>query len=117
MTAPVPIYTIDLVQADLEPPTVVLRGEFDLASVPELTACFERVLATNTAAINVDLAAVSFIDSAALGALLDAFRKLRDRDGRLVVTTASAVAVRTFDIAGLAPLLPAGLNGDSPRPG
>jgi anti-sigma B factor antagonist len=96
---------------------VVLRGELDLGSVPDLRACFEGVLATSASVVHVDLAAVSFIDSSALGVLIDAFRQLRDRDGHLVVTAASPSVMRVLDILGLASYFrPAGADGSTPVP-
>jgi anti-sigma B factor antagonist len=110
-----PIYTVHVEHDAPGPPTIVLEGELDLASRPEMQACFEGVLATGTAALNVDLAAVSFIDSAALGVVVDAFQELRDRDGQLTVTAASTSVIRTLEIAGLAPyLLPAGPDAADP---
>lgn len=113
-----PFYTIHLQPGPSQAPTLVLQGEFDLASKPDMETCFQRVLATGPPVLNVDLAEVSFIDSAALGVLVDAFQALRDRDGHLVVTAASTFAVRTLEIAGLTPyLLPAHTDGDGATTG
>jgi anti-sigma B factor antagonist len=119
MTSPDrPEPAIHVRHADLQPPTVVIRGEVDHASTGELQACFDQVLAVDTGVINVDLSDVEFIDSSALNVVAQAYRKLRGRDGRLVVTGASPVATRVLEITGLAPfLLPPTVPGDgAPHP-
>lgn len=108
-----PFYSIYLQHDADRVPVVVLHGEFDLAAVGDLATCFSEVLGPAVTEVNLDLAEVSFIDSAALGVIVDAFRELRDRDGGLVVTAVSAFAARTFEIAGLASyLLPSRGDGD-----
>jgi anti-sigma B factor antagonist len=115
VTAP---YTLHLQQSESRSPTLVVQGELDLAAKPDLLTCFEGVLATGPSTLNVDLSEVSFIDSAALGVLVDAYHQLRDRDGRLVVTAASPFVRRSLEITGLAPyFLADGPGPDTANPG
>jgi anti-sigma B factor antagonist len=52
----------------------------------------------------VDLADARLVDSAALGALVDAARRLRARGGELVLATDDAVVLKMLDVTGLARL-------------
>ena len=63
---------------------VTLRGEIDAFTAPSLRDDL-RHLVEETGAVNVvvDLEAVTFLDSSALGALVGVLRRLRERDGRL----------------------------------
>ena len=49
----------------------------------------------------VDLAAVTFLDSSALGAIVGLFRRLRERDGRLRIVQPTGAASRIFEHTGL----------------
>ena len=63
---------------------IVASGELDVQSVPELRARLADAIDAGVNRIVVDLAAVSFIDSLSLSALVGARRKLGD-DGRMAV--------------------------------
>ncbi len=82
---------------------VTLRGEVDASNTPALRADLRRLIEDMGASlIIVDLAAVTFLDSSALGALVGALRRLRERDGRLrVVQPLAAAPTRTFQLTGL----------------
>ena len=61
------------------------------------------MLVEETGALNVvvDLEAVSFLDSSALGALVGVFRRLRERDGQLRIVQPRTAASRIFELTGL----------------
>ncbi len=79
-----------------------LRGELDLASVPEL----EEVLgAADATRIEVDLSELSFIDSSGAAALVRA-RQAAEESGRtLRLARASTPVLRVFELLGEAFLL------------
>jgi anti-sigma B factor antagonist len=79
---------------------VRVAGEVDLTTVGELTAVLERVVAAGATELRLDLAAVDFMDSTGLAALITTRTQLEGR-GRLVVDGASATVRRTFEVAGL----------------
>ena len=79
---------------------VRVEGEVDTASVGELTAALERVVASGALELRLDLAAVDFMDSTGLTALITA-RTLLEGRGRIVVESASSAVRRTFEVAGL----------------
>ena len=79
---------------------VRVEGEVDTASVAELTAALERVVASGATDLRLDLADVAFMDSTGLTALLTARTLLQGR-GRVTVESASSAVRRTFEVAGL----------------
>lgn len=87
--------------------TVVVSGDHDLSSAPELRAALAGALECPD--VVVDLAATTFVDSSILHVLIDADTELRRRNGDdgdaargLVIRFGDAVAVRhVFEVAGL----------------
>lgn len=58
--------------------TVALHGEVDVLTVDQVRLALAEALAARPAAIEVDLADLSFIDSTGLGALVFGFQRARD---------------------------------------
>jgi anti-sigma B factor antagonist len=67
---------------------VEVGGELDMATAPRLADCLQRVLDTGARLVIVDLGAVGFMDSSALGMLVSMFKQLRDDGGRLCLADA-----------------------------
>jgi anti-sigma B factor antagonist len=80
---------------------VTVRGEIDVASAPELRSCLHELSASDNPAVTVDLRAVTFMDSSALGVLVGALRRSRENetDFRLVID--SPRLLKIFEITGL----------------
>ena len=94
-----PVTTIEEVD---EAHVVTLRGEIDAFTAPSLRLDLRGLVEEKGAAvIVVDLTAVTFLDSSALGALVGALRRLRERDGRLRIVTPASPAARIFELTGL----------------
>jgi anti-sigma B factor antagonist len=85
--------------------TLVVSGELDMASEAELRRALEDLIGTD-GPVEVNLAAVTFIDSSGTRAIIDAAIALRDRGG-LTVSDPSATVVRVFELFGLMPAQPA----------
>jgi len=80
--------------------TLVLYGELDIATAPELVALLAR-LRHHGHAVALDLAEVTFMDSTGLTTLMDAHVDAR-REGRaFTVQRASPAVRRVFDLAGM----------------
>ncbi len=80
----------------------------------------ESLLATAGAAwatspVVLNLAAVSFIDSAGISSLLAVHRELRGGGGRLVLCDVPPVIGQTFDVVGLSRLIPVAQDMDGAR--
>src|SRR5689334_12303080 len=83
----------------------VLRGEIDLAEVPNLRIELRRAVNQPEAQVLIDAADVTFIDSAAVAALLEAHQMLQHQGRHLLVVNVSPFARRTFEVLGVTDLL------------
>jgi anti-anti-sigma factor len=90
------------VEIDRGPETVVVRisGDLDMANAVQLTEALTTA-GDGTSSLVADLAAVTFIDSSALSAIVAAARTLADRGTRLTLGNRSSVADRVLEVAGL----------------
>ena len=79
---------------------VVLRGDLDLATAPELRECLVKII-DEGARIVVDLDAVDFLDSAGLGILVGGLRRARTRGGDLELVCSHGQVLRPLEITGL----------------
>lgn len=94
-----PVTTIEEVG---EAHVVTLRGEIDAFTAPSLRLDLRGLVEdAGASVIVVDLSAVTFLDSSALGALVGALRRLREHDGRLHIVTPASPAARIFEHTGL----------------
>ena len=82
--------------------TVVVRltGELDLYNAQALRKALLECVERKPARLVVDLAEVTFIDSTALGALIEARSRLGSKDG-FVLATPGLEARRALEISGL----------------
>ena len=87
-----------------------LRGELDLNSVDELTSLIlaEAELA-GTSAIQADLSGVHFIDSSAIGALINGYKAAKANNTAFSVIGAHGQVRNVLDMAGVSWLV----DGDS----
>ena len=70
---------------DAERHVVAVRGEIDLFTAPELKQKLTDAIEGGKTRIVVDLTQTTFLDSTALGVLIGAVKRLRTRDGALVI--------------------------------
>jgi anti-sigma B factor antagonist len=95
----VPAFRID---DDSTPETgvvLVLHGDLDLHVAPELQDRLTAEIEEGAKLIVLDLSAVTFIDSMALGVLLGAVKRLRPSGGRLRLVVPNPELRRIFEIS------------------
>ena len=80
---------------------VAVRGEIDLFTAPELKKTLADAIENGATRVVVDLSETTFLDSTALGVLIGAVKRLRSRDGQLVIVNTDANIAKTFEITGL----------------
>jgi anti-sigma B factor antagonist len=80
---------------------VELAGELDAFDVPVVREVFGEALERGPGAVALDLAAVSFLDSTVLGAIVGLLRRLRERGDELRVVLPRTQARRIFELTGL----------------
>jgi anti-anti-sigma factor len=83
---------------------LVVHGELDIATAPELVELLDRFRRLNHA-VALDLAEVTFMDSTGLTTLMDAHRAAEDNGWSFEIKRASPAVQRVFDLAGVARLL------------
>jgi anti-sigma B factor antagonist len=86
---------------DAERHVVAVRGEIDLFTAPELKQKLTDAIEGGKTRIVVDLSDTTFLDSTALGVLIGAVKRLRSRDGALVIVNVDQNIAKTFEITGL----------------
>jgi anti-sigma B factor antagonist len=74
-------------------------GELDLHVAPELEDRIDAAIEQGAKLVVLDLSAVTFIDSMALGVLLGAANQLRTHGGRLRLVVPSGELRRIFEIS------------------
>ena len=80
---------------------VAVAGEIDLFTAPEFKQRMSTPIDDGAQRLVVDLSHTTFIDSSSLGVLIGAHRRLKQRNGSLVVVCDNDTIVKTFKITGL----------------
>ena len=85
-------------------PVVEAGGELDAYAEPDVLSAFADV--GEELRVVVDLEAVSFLDSTALGALVRSLQQITDRGGEARIVLPASAARRIFEITTLDRVLP-----------
>jgi len=93
-------------RVELERPTgdvgvIVLEGEIDIYSAPQFKEVLLSGIEDGAQRVIVDLTAVTFIDSTALGVLVSGAKRVRPRNGNLDIVCTDENIIRIFEITGL----------------
>jgi anti-sigma B factor antagonist len=88
---------------DTHPPltVVAVEGEIDVATAPNLRAQLVELIADGKINLVVDLEAVGFLDSTALGVLVSTVKRVRSDGGDLSIVCANEHILKVFEITGL----------------
>jgi anti-sigma B factor antagonist len=81
--------------------TIVLAGEFDLDGLDPFTETLQELIEERPARIDIDAAAVRFIDSSGLKALLHAHHRVATAGSRLRLVVVSDAVRRVITLAGV----------------
>ena len=87
-------------------PVILVEGEIDVATAPQLRECLHSVIAQGNATIVLDLLGVSFLDSTALGVMVGALKRCRELGGELHVVVTETRIKKIFEITGLDRVFP-----------
>lgn len=103
----VPASTVHLADGPGDWAVVVLAGEVDLGLVPEVREALDALLAENRTRIVLDLALVSFMDSAGIGVLVYGMRRAEARPGGgLRIAAAGPQVSKLLELTGLSEVIP-----------
>ncbi len=81
-------------------------GEIDLFTAPEIKRAAVEAMEHGATRIVVDLSETRFLDSTALGVLVGIAKRLRARDGELVIVNNDPITASTFSITRVDDVLP-----------
>jgi anti-anti-sigma factor len=84
---------------------VVLSGELDMATAPDLATVLDSVMEDGHEQVVIDLSALSFLDSSGIAVLVTSQHQLIEKKRHLVVRAARPHAMKVFEIAGLVDFL------------
>jgi len=84
-----------------KPPIIELEGEVDVYTAPQLKQQMINLLESGARELVVDLTKVDYLDSTALGVLIGGLKRMRERDGNMVLVCPSPRIRRVFEITGL----------------
>jgi len=84
--------------------TLVIHGELDIATAPELVDLLVR-LRHHRHAVTLDLAEVTFMDSTGLTTLMDAYKQAQQNGWSFSVQRPSPPVRRVFELAGVGRIL------------
>lgn len=84
---------------------LLLAGELDIDSAPQLTDALSGLLADGPTDVVLDLSALTFLDSTGLSVLIRAQKRLDENDRRLVIRAARPPQVKLFETTRLTSFL------------
>jgi len=80
---------------------LILGGEFDAFSAPEVEKRLTEMIDRGAYEIVVDMTAVTFVDLSTLNGLVRAIKRVYQHNGHLVVVTVSRPVLRAIELAGM----------------
>jgi anti-anti-sigma factor len=88
--------------------TVVMtvKGRMDAVSSPEFENEMEELIGQGEKAFIVDLSDLDYISSAGLRSILKTAKKLKAREGKLLLSSLKDVVKEVFEISGFSSIIP-----------
>ena len=80
---------------------VEVAGELDLHTSPPLREHVLQLIEEGTGLLALDMTKVEFLDSSSLGALVMCLKRMRERDGRLVLAGVAGTPMKVLNLTGL----------------
>lgn len=94
-------FKIDTFSLENGAPVIVLEGEVDVYTAPQLKQQMISLLEAGAKQMIIDLTKVEYFDSTALGVLIGGLKRMRERDGNLSLICPNPRIRRVFEITGL----------------
>lgn len=95
---------------------VVVRGELDVATRPQLMAATDTLRYATGTRVVLDLSGLTFVDVVGLGALVTLWRRAHDRGSSLSIRHAQPSVRRLLDLASRLSLVPAAFTAAAAAP-
>lgn len=93
-------------ERDADVCTLTLQGEVDVYTAPQLRQELASIIDGGCSRIVIDLEKVSFIDSSALGVLVGALGRAREKGGSIRIVCTRDNILKLFTITGLDAVFP-----------
>lgn len=77
------------------------EGELDVSNIPELKKVFNEIFQDGHPKVVIDLDRVTYMDSSALGVLVNSLKELRKRNGTLKIANLTGNVERIFKLTRL----------------
>lgn len=90
-----------------------IRGELDLHTSAALQDRIAELIGEEPAFVALDLSDVAFMDSSALGVIVTALKRLRERGGDLAVVGAQGSPAKVLAITGMDRVIPSVAGRDA----
>ncbi|KGA14327.1 hypothetical protein GM51_17585, partial [freshwater metagenome] len=85
---------------------ILVSGEVDLATSPELDSAIIAALDSGASALAIDLSSVTFMDSSGLGVIVRGLKRCREADIELDLVITNERVLKVFGITGLDQVIP-----------
>ncbi|MDX1932236.1 MAG: STAS domain-containing protein [Capsulimonadales bacterium] len=92
---------IEVSETEAGIPLIRILGEIDLHTCPELRSTLQTLIEQGRFCLVLDMASVPYVDSAALGVLVDAQRRTREKGGEVFLARITSFVLRAFEITRL----------------
>lgn len=96
--------TIDVVE-DEDKTIVLLDGELDILTAPELKNKLLKIVSQDNHKLEVDLENVSYMDSTGIGVFINAYKNAQKTNSSLELTNLQDKVLRLFKITGIDELI------------
>jgi anti-anti-sigma factor len=103
-SSPVPLLDIHVTTTEAGP-LMALSGEADVTTLEQLQEALNGQITPGTRTLLVDLSGLRFADSATIGALIAAARKLKAQEGDLVLLSPQPALDRVLELLGVGQVL------------
>jgi anti-sigma B factor antagonist len=80
---------------------ILVAGELDFHSAPELRQAILTALNEGASRLVLDLGEMEFIDSSGLSVIIAAFKRCRERGGELILRSVTERTRRVLEVSGL----------------
>jgi anti-anti-sigma factor len=94
-------FSFEVSDADGGTVRIAVRGELDMAAAPDLSEAIAKAAGNGVTTVVLDLSAVTFLDSSAIGALVASGRDAAEAGARLQIGPRSDIVTRVLEITGL----------------
>ena len=84
---------------------LAVEGEIDVSNVEEFGQGVAECLQSSCRVLSMNMAGLTFIDSSGLRVIVETVKKMKEREGELLITHPPAILRRIVEVSGLSEFL------------